>query len=59
VALALLGIGLIVAGVLVSSISPGWLTAALIIAGLLLLAGLYLLRHALDVFRVLGIRINR
>jgi len=59
VALALLGIGLIVAGVLVSSISPGWLTAALIIAGFLLLTGLYLLGHAPEALRVLGIRFNR
>jgi hypothetical protein len=59
VALALLGIGLIVAAVLSSSISPGWLTAALVIAGFLLLASLYLLGHALEALKVIGIRINR
>jgi len=59
VALALLGIALILVAVLTSSMAPRWLTMRLVIDGFLLLAALYLLGYLLEALVLLGIRIKR
>ncbi|TMC00755.1 MAG: hypothetical protein E6J40_01410 [Chloroflexi bacterium] len=58
-ALALLGIALILVAVLTSSMAPRWLTMRLVIDGFLLLAALYLLGYLLEALVLLGIRIKR